>query len=108
MNFLYASRYELTIASYVGVGMPLPARVAKLDAIAARIENKKLPPGKEPTGPIIDGLVNFDAEAMKKFARFGEHFRAHVEGMMQTAILLDGSYGRIFTLAKENIVISEF
>ena len=60
--------------------------------------------GEKSTRAVIHGLLNLDVEPMKKFAGLIEHLRADVEGMMQAAVLLDGSNDRVFTLAENDIV----
>ena len=51
--------------------------------------------------------MNFDAKVVEEFARFVEHLRTDIEGVMQAAVLLDGSNDRFFALTEENVVVAE-
>jgi len=62
---------------------------------------------EETAGAIVNGLMYFDAQIPKDFAGLIEHLRAYVEGMVQPAVLLNGSDNRVLTLAKQDVMAAE-
>jgi hypothetical protein len=49
---------------------------------------------------VIHRLVNLDTKLVEKFIGFVKHLRADIEGMMQTAILLDSPDERFFAFTE--------
>jgi hypothetical protein len=56
--------------------------------------------GEKTRGAIVNRLVDRNAEVPKDFAGLIEHLRAYVEGVVQAAILLDGSDDGLFAFAE--------
>jgi hypothetical protein len=78
----------------------LPGGITEFNSITAGIEDEKLSAGEKTTGTIVDWLVDRNAEVPKDFAGLIEHLRAYVEGVVQAAILLDGSAHGLFAFAE--------
>ena len=78
----------------------LPGGITEFNSITAGVGYEKLSAGEKTTGTIVDRLMNFYAEIPKDFAGLIEHLRAYVEGVVQAAVLLDGSDDGLFAFAE--------
>jgi hypothetical protein len=85
----------------------LPGGITEFNSITAGIEDEKLSAGEKTNGTIVDWLVDRNAEVPKDVAGLIEHLRAYVEGVVQAAVLLDGSDDGLYAFAEQDVMAAE-